>query len=166
MEHYGTIAEADVYLAARGFIDWVALDDTDKTSALIVASEYIDATYGSQFGGQKIGLRAQVRLWPRHNAYDTFGDWLGDTVPREVEWATYHLAMREALTPGSLSPDFSASAVIKRARVEGAVEVEYASSGSFSDSQTVFTVVDGIIAPVLTAMGGLFSSLSGSRVRV
>jgi hypothetical protein len=139
---------------------------SEKTAALIVASEYIDATYGEQFGGEKIGGRSQIWLWPRRYAYDIFGETLGDTVPREVEQATYQLAMRQGTAPGSLSGDFNAGEVIKRAKVEGAVEVEYAGSGSFSDSQSVFPVVDGIIAPVLTAFGSLFSSLSGSRVRV
>ena len=167
MDHYGTIAGADAYLGARGFVvEWVALDEADKLSALIVASEYVDATYGEQFGGEKLGGRSQVWLWPRKNAYDIFGEDLGDTVPREVEHATYQLALRQATAPGSLSADYNGAAVIKRARVEGAVEVEYAGDGSFAASQTVFTVVDGIIAPVLTAFGSLFSSLSGSRVRV
>jgi len=167
MNHYGTINDADIYLAERGFIDWVALDDTDKTSSLIVASEYIDATYGNQFGGQKTAGRSQVLLWPRLYAYDAYGNLLpSDEVPREVEWATYQLAMRQGTAPGSLSSDFNGGEVIKRAKVEGAVEVEYAGDGSFGNSQTVFPIVDGIIAPVLTAMFSGFSSLSGSRVRV
>ncbi len=166
-EIYGTVAEADTYLADRGFIEWAGLDNDDKLAALLIASEYVDTTYGSQFDGSKVGGRAQERQWPRKNAHDIYGNRLpADEVPIEAEHATYQLALRQGTAPGSLTADFNASQVIKKARVEGAVSVEYGGDGSLTDSTAVFPVVDGIIAPLLSAAGTGFSSLSGSRVRV
>jgi len=165
-EIYGSVAAADTYLADRGFTDWAPFSTETKQAALLVASEYVDNTYGALFNGTKAGGRAQERQWPRLNASDIYGNrFTAVEVPIEAEQATYQLALRQGAAPGSLSGDFNASEVIKKAAVEGAVSVEYAGDGSFNASQTIFPVVDAIIAPLLASSSG-FSSLSGSRVRV
>lgn len=165
---YGTVDEADAYNIARGrAVEWEDADD--KNAALLLASEYIDANYGTLFSGYKTGGRAQVRQWPRTSAWINDGGRVlyldADEIPVEVRNATYELALRAA-SGVVLSLDVTPGAAIKKAAVEGAVSVEYHGSGSVSDAQTVFPVVDGILAPLLTAVGSGFSSLSGSRVRV
>lgn len=165
---YGTNDEADEYHAARGNIEWAAVETLEeKTSARLVASDYVDLVYGSQFGGTKVGLRNQERLSPRINWYDRDGYIMPSTEdPRELRYAVYELALRHIQQPGILSPDFNPADVILKARVEGAVSVEFADGGSNAAGQMVFTIVDNIIAPILTGDGAGFSALSGRTARV
>lgn len=170
MPGYGTNVGADAYLTARypgsdNLVLWLALDTGEKDAARLVASEYIDNNYSSQFPGFKTGQRAQERQWPRTGAYDRDG-WsiTSDAIPIEVENATYELSLRYMLN-GELQADYTAGEAYTKARIEGAISVEFAGSGSFEDSQTVYTVVDGILAPILSATHGGFSSLSGRMVR-
>lgn len=166
-DFYGTIMGADAYHTARGNeLVWLALDETEKTTALLRASEWIDGNYWMLFGGLKTGQRAQIREWPRTGAWDVY-DYTIDpmTIPREVEQATYEAALREAVQPGSLAVDFTASDVIKKASVHQAVSVEFGGDGSASDAQLTIPAVDAILAPILTGAGAV-SALSGSTVRV
>lgn len=166
---YGTVVGADTYNAERGRIEWAALDNGDKETGLLLASEYIDREFGTLFSGWKTGLRPQVRQWPRTGAWANDGGRIytlpPNEIPVEVEHATYELALRAA-TGTALTVDFNASEAIKKAAVEGAVSVEYWGSGSIEDAQTVFPIVASILTPLLTGDGAGFSSLSGSRVRV
>lgn len=165
---YGTNEEADAYHAARGNIEWAAISDPDdKTIARMIASDNADAVYGSQFGGTKVGLRAQERQSPRINWFDRDGYLIPSTEdPRELRYAVYELALRHVQSPGILSPDFDPTSVIVKARVEGAVSVEFADVGVNAAGQTIFTIVDNIIAPILTGEGAGFSALSGRTARV
>lgn len=165
-DHYGTVADADAYFSARGNITWAGIDEDDKASALIRASEWIDGNYRLLFPGWKVGARAQVREWPRVSAYDIYNYLIpSDSIPVEVANATYEAALREAVTPGALSVDFVAADVIKKASVDGAVSVEFGGSGSSADAQVSMPAVDAILAPILTGGGSLGSSLTGTRYR-
>lgn len=167
MDIYGTVAGADTYHAARGNIIWASYDPDDQASALLRASEYIDATYGTLFAGLKVGGRSQDRQWPRSGAYDIDGNSIAvNEIPVEAERATYEAALREAAAPGSLSVDFVGADVIKKASVDGAVSVEFGGSGSIEDAQVSMPIVDAIIAPICANGGQFASGLSGSRVRV
>ena len=164
-DNYGTVAGADAYHSARGNIVWAGLTEPEKLAALLRASEWIDGNYRMLFPGWKVGNRAQVREWPRNSAYDVFAYLIDPTtVPTEVEMATYEAALREAISPGALSVDFTGADVIKKAAVEGAVSVEFCGDGSSASAQLVMPSVDAILAPILVA-GGTGGGLSGSRVR-
>lgn len=165
---YGTNEEADTYHAARGNIEWAAIaDPAEKTTARLIASDYVDHVYGSQFGGTKVGLRVQEREAPRINWFDRNNYLIpSDEIPRELLAAVYELALRHVQQPGILSPDFNPADVIVKARVEGAVSVEFAEGGSIAGGQITFTIVDNIIAPILTGDGAGFSALSGRTARV
>lgn len=164
-EGYGSNAGAVAYHTARGrsLADY---EDDELTAARLVGSEALDARYRGMFPGTKVGLRAQVREWPRVAATDRDGYSIpSDSVPMEVENASYELMYRQLTSPGSLTRDYSPSKY-KRVAVDGAVNVEYKTFDSASEFQTQFTVVDQIIAPVLTAIGADFSGLSGAAARV
>lgn len=165
---YGTIAGADTYHEARGNVVWAGYDEDDKAAALLRGSEYIDATYGRMFAGLKVNGRAQVRQWPRSGAFDIDGNTIPvDEIPLEAQNASYEAALREAATPGSLSPDFVAADGIKQASVDGAVSVTFHGSGTIEDAQPVIQIIDAIIAPLLAGDGaGFATGLAGSRVRV
>lgn len=159
-EFYGSVAAADAYHAARANTAWAG-DEMAKQAALIRASTYIDGKYQFQnacgrweslFSGSKAGGRAQMLQWPRTGATDNEGSVIPPAeVPVEVEQATYEAALREIVTPGSLSPDYVASGAIKRQKVD-VLEIEYQTSSTTAGSvptRPVITVVDELVAPLL-----------------
>lgn len=164
MPDYGTVAGYQAYHTARGRnVD--DQDDDEIEAAKLVASEWIDARYLNQFGGWKVGQRAQVRQWPRTSAVDRDGFAIASDVPPvEIENATYEATYRQMIAPGSLSIDWTPNKYV-RASVDGAVSVEYRQYTEWSDVQTRFVVIDEILAPILTGGYGA-SSLSGAATRV
>lgn len=165
-DFYGTVEAANQYHLARGNIVWAGLDPAEAEAALLRASEWLDGNYRGLFPGWKTGERAQVREWPRQDAWDIYAYFIPATViPDEVNRATYEAALREAIQPGALSVDFVAADVIKKAAVEGAVSVEFGGSGSVMDAQLSMPIVDAILAPILTGGDGGSGGLTGVRYR-
>lgn len=169
-DFYGTIQGYKDYHTTRGRATEIATqDDTEIQAALLVASEWIDAQYRSVWistGTTKVGQRAQIREWPRYAFVDAYGYAVpSDSVPIEVNNATYEVALREVITPGSLSQDFT-PAKYKSASVDGAVSVTYNTDISATDVQIEIPVIDGILAPLLGFEGvGNMSAMSGRVVR-
>jgi len=157
--HYGTLTDAAAYHAARGQSDWSTGSDGARTAALIRASTALDGRYGARFGGVKTGGRTQELAWPRIGAFDACAgeEIAADTVPVEIERATYELALVEFLNPGALSPSVTPGRVTKREKVEG-IEREFMTgsdgwaAGSLS-LRPVFPVVDDLLRCVLTSTG-------------
>jgi len=163
MGFYGTFAGFGAYHAARGR-DVSSYLQAAVEAKLLVASEWLDARYRSSFPGYKVGLRAQVREWPRYSAVDIDGNSIdSSSVPVEVENATYEAALRELVAPGSLSPDWT-PAKYKQAAVAGAVSVTYNLFDGAYDAQTRFVIIDDILSGILSNCGGA-SMLSGSAIR-
>lgn len=160
---YGTVSGYKAYHEARGHVI-SDQDDDEITVSLLVASEWLDGRYFVGFAGEKVGGRGQIFQWPRYGTFDTENNPLDyETVPREVENATYEAALKQLQTPGSLSVDFTPGRY-KSARVEGAVAVQYASFSSAFDVQTQFSVIDAILAPIMN--NNQFSPASGPAFRV
>lgn len=160
---YGSVAGFQTYHQERGR-DITDYDDGEITAALTVASEWIDATYKAGWPGIKVGFREQIRDWPRTGGFDINGDNISsDSVPIEVEYATYEAALRQLQSPGSLSVDFKSSKYTSVA-IEGAVRVTYADR-SATDVQLQIMSVDQILYPILTGYGSV-SGLSGATSRV
>jgi len=159
---YGTLEGADTYHQARGNASWVAGDDGARTAALNRATDYIDGRYrillpsgrwASMFPGVRTAGRGQQNEWPRTGAIDNEGARIGaDEVPVEVLQATYEAALRELARPGSLSPDFVASALATRKKV-GPIEIAYSDKAADGGVPTrpVITVIDEILAALLRA---------------
>lgn len=153
MAGYGDDTAFAAWLAANGY----TLPAGSASAAVLRnrGSIYIDATYGQRFSGAPTGGFAQERAWPRTGA-TAYGTDIGTSViPNAVVQASYAAAWQEASSPGSLSASGSAASLVKREKVDGAVEVEYqASSGAFSAEalRLVLTEVDGMLAPFLRAM--------------
>lgn len=161
MPHYGDLTDASAYHAERGNAAWDTYTPTQQQAALVRASQYVDGRYRwrlssgrwqSMFRGTKTGGRAQALEWPRTGATDYEGNAIDDdVVPVEVEYATYEAALREAAAPGSLSPDFTASAQVTKEKV-GPVEVQYAETmagDNMTPNRPVIPAIDEIIAPLV-----------------
>lgn len=158
---YGTLIEADSYHTERSNSAWAGTDDV-KTAALVRASDYIDARYRYKltsgawicaFRGTRTGGRSQVAEWPRTGAVDSEGSTIPDTeVPAEVIRATYELALRELVEPGSLSPDYVPSAQVTQETI-GPITVKYSDGTKCADdvppNMPVVPLVDGILSGLL-----------------
>ncbi|AGH31815.1 head-tail adaptor Ad1 [Salicola phage CGphi29] len=165
-EFYGSVSAADTYHSERGNADWGNSAQADKESALVRASEYVDAQYRNSFSGYRTEGRNQIREWPREWAYVwEMWDWKlipDDEVPREVERATYEAALRELGEPGFLTPDVIPGQTRKSVSVDGAISVQY-----WSDRQKpVVEKIDMVLAPLIAeSPGGLPNKLTGKTRR-
>lgn len=159
MSFYGTVADADAYHLARGNTGWSGTND-QKEAALTRGSDYVDLRYRwltpcgrweSLFPGERTAGRAQDREWPRTGAVDYDGNAIpDDEVPIEVEHATYEAALRELVSPGSLSPDFIPGGQVTKEKV-GPVEVQYAEAKFNPNSppnRPIVPTIDEILAPL------------------
>lgn len=160
MAIYGTLAAADAYHLARGNSAWTGVDAV-KTAALERGTDYIDGRYRwemksgrwrSMFPGEPTAGRSQDREWPRTGAEDYNGNAIpDDETPIEVEHATYEAALRELVSPGSLSPDFVPTGQVIKEKV-GPIEVGYASPQAMPNqlpNRPIVPAIDEIIAPVI-----------------
>lgn len=159
---YGTATGFKAYWSARGS-DQSAKLDADVNVALLIASEFIDRSFRSQWQGLKVGQRDQIRDWPRSGVIDRDGNAVeSDVPPVEVENATYEAALRQLTTPGIFFKDYTPGKY-KSVSITGALSVEYAIGNAYS-FQTQMPAIGLILEPVLGCAGS-FSSLSGSIVR-
>lgn len=153
-DSYASVAQADAWHAGRGNAAWEALTEAEKETALRRATTWIDATYGSRFGALPVYPRVQALAWPRTGVTDADGYAVPhDAIPVEIVRATAEAALREALSPGSLSPDYVASAAVKSERV-GPLSVEYVGGSGASSVQPILTIVDGLLAGLIGRRSG------------
>lgn len=158
---YGTFANFVTYHTNRG-TDVSAYAEAAVDAALIVGSSALDNRYRSYFEGKKAGGRAQVDEWPRTGAYDINGDAIpSDEIPREVENATYELALIQLRTPGALAINYTPSQY-QSVAVSGAVSVSFTKFEGAGEVQTKFQIVDEIMSTLMTKST---SALSGNVSR-
>lgn len=144
-DYYGTEVGFEEYCDARAY---TVPANADVVPALLRASLFIDANFGSQFTGVKTGGRDQLRAWPRSGAYDAEGwGYQDNEYPVHLLHATYEATLRELVSPGSLSPDVTPGK-IKTAVSVGSVSVSYA-SGGIQGEKPVLTILGGVLAPLL-----------------
>jgi hypothetical protein len=164
MSYYGSLAGFRAHHTARG-VTTSAYADAAVLIQLLVASEWLDAKYRSRYSGIKYGNRTQIREWPRSDAYDVHGWSIPyDSVPVEVEAATYEVTLKVLQTPDVLNKDFAPSKY-SQVSVTGAVSVQYMNSRDIADVQTRFAIVEQAVSPVLTRGNGALSAVSGDTYR-
>ena len=146
---YGSNAEADAYHTARGNETWVGLAGDAKSAARLRASQWLDGAYAHRWPGRRVSGRSQLRDWPRENGFDAGGFEIpDDTIPPEVLMATYEAALREAVTPGSLSPDFTPADGVKSETV-GPISTTYRDGVGAEGQRPIVTVIDDILASLI-----------------
>lgn len=167
--NYGSAAEFETYHETRGREIPGTWTEDMITAALLISSEWLDATYADAWVGYPTGGYTQERLWPRSAAFtntDPSYTFANDEIPNAVKYATYEVAYRELTTPGTINADFTPNKY-KSVRVEGAIQVEYASMFSAGQAQVQIPVLAGLMNPLLSSTGlGNSSPLSGDTVRV
>jgi hypothetical protein len=164
MANYGTVLGYRAYHLERG-ASVGSVTDSQILEALLVASEWIDSKYRSLFEGTKVGMRSQVREWPRVSAFDYYGYTIESaTVPIEIENATYEVALIHLTGTFSLSVNWT-PAQYRSVSIDGAISLEYADFSSSSEIQTQFKKVDEILSLLICKQNGISSGLSGAAIR-
>jgi len=162
MADYGSSAGFVAYLLARGTVVDFTTEEID--AAKLVASEWLDANFRGNFSGLKVGMREQVREWPRTGAYDFYGYAVSNiSVPAEIENATYELTLIELTTPGSLSVNFTPGKYAS-VSIDGVLSVDYTQFSQSAEAQTQYRKVIEILSSLLSPNRQL-SGLSGVAVR-
>lgn len=150
MAGYGDDSGFNAWLAENGY----SLPDGALAEAVLRnrGSVYVDGAYGVRFPGTPTGGTAQERAWPRTDAQDFYGNDIDpNTVPTRVIEASYAAAWYEANNDGALSVAVSTNTRVKREKVEGAVEVEYAVADGdlVKNALPVLTTIEGLLRPLL-----------------
>ena len=97
-ESYASVADADAYLAARGFSLWATMSETEKEAALRRATDYMVSFYRARWAGYRVSS-TQALDWPRYDvpmkdyAYSLYAS---DEVPAAVKNACIVLAFKAA----------------------------------------------------------------------
>ncbi len=130
-----------------------------------IGSSYVDAAYGARLAcSRKTGGFTQELQWPRTGHVVN-----GETVPDDLipqAWidASYRAAYLEALQTGWATGSTDPNRVVKRERVEGAVEVEYFGGKETGDSGTALgmtadALIGGMVGPWLCRTGRRLDAL-------
>lgn len=157
-----SLADVDAYHTKFGNSTWTG-DDADKETAIRRASSYLTNSFRWQ--GWKINQRAQAMAWPRSGVIDADGyPVANDAVPSEIANACSELALRELVTPGTLTPDVTPGDAVTREKI-GELEVEYASPKTNpGQARPIVSIVQDMVGPLL-ATGGFGSPLVGGSYR-
>lgn len=143
---YAAVATADTYWSERAHnalaATWAAATAPNKEGALREATDYLDASFGQYYRGKRAG-RVQGLEWPRSDALDD-SDVPLPGLPFELVKATCELAAR-ALS-ARLAKDQDRGGMVKRVRVEGAVEKEWMDG---APSEATYGYVAPMLAPIL-----------------
>lgn len=156
-----SLAAADTYHAAQGNATWTGAD-ADKETAIRRATGVLN---GYAWQGLRTYGRDQALAWPRVNVLDREGYVIGkNEIPQEIVDACCELALRELVTPGTLTPDLIPGDAVKREKV-GPLEVEYAAPAmSVSAARTQVSIIGPLIEQFLAIGSG--TMLAGSSYRV
>lgn len=146
-DHYGTLEDANEYHAARGNARWAASTDDYRLAALVRASQALDGLYGPRFPGT-VANAAQELLWPRKDLTFRGASVPVTEVPVPVIRATYELALRELVSPGSIAPDLPAGPQKVLTEVKG---IKWTVVGGAGFVRAVLPLVEGMLEELLIA---------------
>ena len=143
--------------------DYSSYADAKIEEALRRASSFLSNSYRWQ--GYRSQNRNQALAWPRSGVVDQEGQGIdSDEIPVEITNATNEIAWRELVTPGTMNPDYTSTALVKSEKV-GPLEVEYALTNTTADgARPVLLVVRDMVSQFLAKGAG--SRISGASYRV
>lgn len=161
-ESYCSVAFADNYHTGQGReLEWSDLDDEVKEQALRRATIYMIGEYRMRWAGYRKGT-TQSLDWPRYDvpqrdvpggSYSAYYPY--DSVPREVQIACAELAFRTR----DSTPLAADQGRVTKSETVGPISVTYADGGRM---ETVYKVVDGLLAPFLNGSGTSMSPIRRS----
>lgn len=150
---YASVEDADAYFALRMNAKWASLSQQQKESALVQATDYIDACFGNSFKGFA-KTATQSLCWPRV---------LGPNfiqMPPALKKATFEYAVRAS--DGSLMPDpqydETGQLILKKLEEVGPIKEEttYHALGTYSSSgRRPIPAADAYLKFLLKTGGGV-----------
>lgn len=157
-----SLANVDAYHTARGNAAWTGTDAL-KEAAIRRATAFLSSAFSWQ--GLRTHGRDQALAWPRSGVVDREGYGIvSDTIPIEIRQALAEIALRELVTPGSMTPDFAANELAKREKV-GEIEIEYALANLTAEAaRPVLLVVKDLVGQFM-AKTAASASIVGIAVR-
>lgn len=152
-ESYASVEQADAYHAKRRTAAWAALDESEKESLLVKATEYMVGQYRARWKGRR-RIPSQALDWPRYDVeledVDTYLAW--DVVPVEIQNACAILALQAK--SGDLAPALKRTV---KEKVIGPIKTVYADG---APEAVRYRAVDQLLKPFLCG-----SSLTGRLER-
>ena len=147
MPGYGTDIGFEDYAAANGY----DIPAGTVAAARLRGSVYLDGHYYQRWPGEPTGGVDQERSWPRKTATDRFGNAIDSTaVPTRVVSASYEAALIELRTPGFFSKTFTEADKKVLTKVQSISWTHTGNTKGDRSSSPVSTVIDNILAPLLT----------------
>lgn len=151
VEDGSVVDNADSYVSRSDYIAYAATqgvtitDDETADVQLRKAAEFI-ASYDSRLKGDKV-QRDQSMAFPRSGLVIENFSWDSDEIPRQVILCQQQLALDVNAGIDLWNRPQSESTGIKRERVEGVVEVEYAvkEAGKLSSQSTGMALLNSLL---------------------
>jgi hypothetical protein len=160
-DSYTSLAEANLYHANHGNVDWSDIDATTKEQLLRKATDYMVAQYRLQYAGYR-RYSTQSLDWPRlyvplidslsANVFPQYVDF--DIVPTTVKNACAELALKSYTA--ILMQDLTQGVIREKVDV---IEVEY---DKYSPQQTRYAQIDAMLSVFFKQQG---NDMSRSLVR-
>ena len=132
VEDGSIVANADSYVTRSDFIAWAlrrgytVADDLLADNKLVTAFDFINGIESSLAG--RLTVRGQAGAYPRIDLVLQSYSWLSTEIPTQAKDYQMSLALDQVNGIDIFNPPQSDSVAVKRSRVEGAVEEEYAVS--------------------------------------
>jgi hypothetical protein len=146
---YVSLEAVETYFAAHGApTDWTGTNAV-KEGALRVARQWIDSAYTWKGG---IVDETQALDWPRQGVYDDEGRAVAeDSIPQALKDAQCEAAVEHLRS--SLTVPLERAGMLKRERVEGAVEREFMDGAPGARLRSFLTQ---LLAPLIVSGPGAF----------
>lgn len=148
---YVSVLDADNYFSARGVTEWESLEEAQKETALIKATDYIDNVF--QWLGKKLTAEQALRF-PRKKLFDYEGEEV-EGIPTALKQAVCDAALLSA----------SGTELFQTSEVNGDVVSENITSLSFTYSQNERKITSRTLYDAInTKLRGLFKDRSKSGI--
>jgi hypothetical protein len=139
-----TVAEVTAFCVNFGLDSWALLSNTEKITAIIRATAYIDTF---NFKGEKYSYDDPLE-WPRVGVYNDIDlepeyEEFYQEIPVGLKKASCRAAYEESVSPGILQANLTSN--IKREKVD-VLETEYFSN---QPSRVVYQVIEGFLKGLL-----------------
>lgn len=148
---YVTLEWANQYQTNKNRADWLALSDDEKCASLIKGTQYVNALFNWK-GRRK--FEAQELAFPRVMLRDLDGFFVKG-IPRKLMEAVCEAAFYGYQADAELFTIHNDNGVVKKERIEGAVEVEY-----FNSNDTVTDYISRY-ASLDSLLKGLYEDANG-----
>lgn len=153
---YVSRADATTYHDNHGApTAWSGASQAQQEAALRMATQYIDATFGALWDGQRIN-ETMALDWPRYGATDNDGFWVAsNSVPQQVEDACAYLALKYLEGDTLLPDDASETNVISESVTVGPISTSTTYGGSKSTTKT-YRLVDRLLGELTSGTGRVY----------